>query len=385
MAVRVEVSPVLLAWAIERSGRERAYFEDRFPRLAAWESGELLPTVKQLEALARASHAPIGAFFLAEPPVEQLPVPDFRTIRDEGVTRPTADLLDTIFLCEQRQEWYRDFARVTGEPAPELVGSLELGMDILDAAEDLRGSLDFDLAARRAFTTWADALRGLTERAEAAGVLVMVSGVVGSNTHRRLDPNEFRGFALADPLAPLVFVNGADTRAAQIFTLTHELVHVAVNESALSNPDLGGVAVAASNDIERWCNEVAAELLVPLSSLQENLAADEPIGAVLQRLARLYKVSSLVILRRVHDAGKLPWEEYRSAFSAELERAQGARAGATGGNFYNTQPVRVSRRFARAVVTDTLEGRTLYTEAFRLLGFRKHSTFEALGEKLGVT
>ncbi len=385
MAVRVDVSPALLAWAIERSGRDRAYFGDRFPRLAVWESGESLPTVKQLEAFARASHAPIGAFFLAEPPVEHLPVPDFRTIRDEGVARPSADLLETVFLCEQRQEWYRDFARATNEPAPGLVGSLELGTDIVDAAQDLRGLLDFDLAARRAFTTWADAMRALTERAEAAGVLVMVSGVVGSNTHRRLDPTEFRGFALADPLAPLVFVNGADTRAAQIFTLTHELVHVALNESALSNPDLGNVAGAAPNDIEQWCNEVAAELLVPLSSLQENLAADEPIDALLQRLARLYKVSSLVILRRVHDAGRLSWEAYRSAFSAELERAQNARTGATGGNFYNTQPVRVSRRFARAVVTDTLEGRTLYTDAFRLLGLRKQSTFDALGEKLGVT
>lgn len=385
MTVRVDVSPTLLAWAIERSGQDRARFTKRFPRLEEWASGTTRPTLKQLEDFARASHAPIGAFFLAEPPVEVLPVPDFRTVRDEGVRQPSADLLETVFLCEQRQEWYRDFVRTTGEPAPDLVGSLTTGSDVVEAAAALRAVLDFDLSERHAFTTWTAALRGLTERAETAGVLVMVSGIVGSNTHRPLDPEEFRGFALADPVAPLVFVNGADTKAAQIFTLAHELVHIALGESALSDPDLGRDQVGAANEIERWCNEVTAELLVPLASLRENLERDETLPDRVQRLARLYKVSGLVVLRRLYDAGTLPWKEYRSAFGAELERARAASAQSSGGNFYLTQPVRVSRRFARAVVTDTLEGRTLYTDAFRLLGFRKQATFDALGDALGVT
>ena len=221
MPVRADVEPGMITWARERSRLTREDLARRFPRLEDWEQGELSPTIKQLERFARATHAPLGFFFLPEPPEEKIPIPDFRTMPGARNGQTSPDLLDTIYLCEQRQDWYRSFARLMREGPAEPVAALTLDTPLIVAAEAMRAALRFEVDDRG--YGWADALRRLVEHAEDLGILVMVSGVVGSDTHRPLDPAEFRGFALVDPLAPLVFVNGADTKAAQIFTLVHEL------------------------------------------------------------------------------------------------------------------------------------------------------------------
>jgi Zn-dependent peptidase ImmA (M78 family) len=379
-SVRAAVSPRLLVWARERSRLGVDELATKFPKLAEWESGDRAPTLKQLEDFARTTHTPVGFLFLPEPPEEQVPIPDYRTMSDAGVSRPSPDLLDTIFQCQQRQEWYRDFAQVTREDPVAFVGSLTTSVPVVEAAEQVRMTLRFDPGERG--HTWSDALRTLVDHAEELGVLVMVSGVVGANTHRKLDPEEFRGFSLVDPLAPLVFVNGADTKAAQIFTLTHELVHLFLGETALDDANLGS---APTNPVERWCNQVAAEVLVPLGPLRDALSPDVVIDQ-LEPLARRFKVSTLVVLRRIHDAGQLSWDEYQTAYQDELARVLEIlreRSG-TGGNFFNTQPARVSKRFARAVIVSTLEGQTLHRDAFQMLGLKKLSTFEELVSRLGA-
>jgi Zn-dependent peptidase ImmA (M78 family) len=380
---RVSVAPEMLVWARKRSGQQTSDFARRFPKLQQWESGELAPTMRQLEDFAKATHTPVGFLFLPEPPVEEVPLPDFRTFGDEEVRTPTPDLLDTIYACELRQDWYRDFAEDRGYDEVELVGSLTVDHGAEEAAAQLRDLLGFGLARRVDFRTWSEALDGLRDHAEAAGVLVMINGVVGSDTHRRLNPKEFRGFALADQLAPVVFINGADTKAAQIFSLAHELAHLALGGSALSRPDLAEMNMGSG--VEAWCNRVAAELLVPLASIVEEYVASPYLTTELDRLAKFYKVSTLVVLRRIYDAGLMAWDVYRPAYEAELARVlEFAASSGSGGNFYNTEPIRVSRTFARALVTDTAEGRTLHRDAFRLLGLKKVSTFAELSHRLGV-
>jgi Zn-dependent peptidase ImmA (M78 family) len=377
---RVQVSPALLSWARDRSRIDDALLAVRFPQLAEWERGEKQPTLKQLEAFAKATHTPIGFLFLAEPPVEHMPIADLRTRKNRPVAQPSPDLLDTVYQCQQRQEWYREFAQWMGEEQRDFVGSVRLEDDVVDVAARMRKALQIDLDERRALPTWTEALRRLIEQADAAGVLVMVSGVVGSDNHRKLDPDEFRGFALSDKLAPLVFVNGADTKAAQMFTLAHELVHVWLGETGLSDLDM---ATGAASGIERFCDRVAAELLVPLAVLTTEFQKVRPLEAETERLARFFKVSTLVILRRLFDAKKLPRDVYWAAFRRELALLS-VRAGSGGGDFYLTLGARASKRFARAVVVSALEGRSPFTDAFRLLGFRKMSTFDELGRSLGV-
>ena len=145
--------------------------------------------------------------------------------------------------------WYRDEALVNGEPPLHFVGSLNLATPPAEAADHLRQQLGFSVQARRDCPTWTEALRLFISRAEQAGVMVMVSGVVMNNNNRQLDPQEFRGFALADPLAPLVFINGADSKAAQMFTLAHELAHLWLGQSALSDVQAARSAGARRRDV----------------------------------------------------------------------------------------------------------------------------------------
>jgi Zn-dependent peptidase ImmA (M78 family) len=380
VSVRVAVKPELLSWALERARLDLDDVAPRFPNLARWIAGDAQPTLKQLEQFARAMHTPIGFLFLPEPPIEPLPIPDFRTIADKPIARPSPDLLDTLYVCQERQDWYRDWARTVAEDARAFVGTVRLGDDIVRIAATIRQTLGFDLDARRKLSTWTDALRSMIELAEAVGVLVMVNGIVGCNTHRKLDPNEFRGFALSDPFAPLVFINGADTKAAQMFTLAHELVHLWLGQSALSDAEASAPPAQAT---ERWCNEIAAELLVPLDVFQQEFKRSAPLDAEMARLARVFKVSTLVVLRRMHDAGGLGRNAYWKAFEAERVRLRDVPKGSSGGDFYRSQAARNSRRFARALIADTLEGNTLYRDAFHMLGIKRDATFREMSAQLG--
>ena len=377
----VTINPYMFQWACERSGIDPDVLHGRFPRLELWAKGAANPTLKQLENFAKATHTPIGYLFLPEPPVEQVPIPDFRTVDASRMHRPSPDLLDTIYICQQRQEWYRDFARSSGNEPLSFVGSADVNSDIIETAEEIRHTFGFDLEERRQLTTWSDALRRFIELADIRGVLVMVSGIVGSNTHRKLDPQEFRGFALADNLAPLIFINGSDTKAAQMFTLAHELAHIWLGQSGVS--DTAAVQIP-EHVVEQWCNQVAAELLVPLAVMRKEYQWDNDLHFEMQRLARRFKVSTLVILRRICDVGGISQQRMWQAYREELERLRHLTAVGSGGNFYLTQAVRVSKRFARALVVSTLEGQTLHRDAFRLLGFSKLATFHELGQRLGV-
>jgi Zn-dependent peptidase ImmA (M78 family)/transcriptional regulator with XRE-family HTH domain len=377
---RIAIKPKLLRWACERAGFVLADLAHKFPQLAAWENGTAQPTLKQVEAFAKATYTPVGYLFLADPPVEKVPIPDFRTISNECISHPSPNLLDTIYVCQQRQEWFRDYARSLGETPLPFVGSANVRDDIVPTAARIRTTLGFDVNQRQLMPTWTDALRHFIEQADDLGILVMCNGVVHNNNYRHLDPKEFRGFAMADDLAPLVFINGADTKSAQMFTLAHELAHIWLGQSAVSDAQ---PVVVPTQEVERWCNQVAAELLVPLDLMKQEYRAAAGLLDETSRLARRFKVSTLVILRRIHDVGGLTPQEFWAAYHAEVARLL-AIPRASGGNFYLTQAARVSKRFAAALVTSTLEGRTLYNDAFRMLGFSKQATFRELGRSLGV-
>ena len=354
----------------------------RFPAYEDWHTNRVSPTIKQLEEFARKTYTPIGYLLLDDPPLEDLPIPDFRTVQNDPVRNVSAGLLDTVYACQARQGWYRDHQLLNEEAPLPFVGTVSLGTSVAEGAQRMAEVLSWTSEARQALRSWDDALSLLREQAELAGALVMISGIVGSNTHRTLHPEEFRGFALSDAYASVAFVNGADSKAAQIFTLAHELAHIWLGETALSDLD------PRSTDYyeqERWCNQVAAELLVPMNEFRLAIAPRTDLGAQLQPLARHFKVSTEVILRRMLEVEALNWDQFLNLISIERERSSASRAAPRpGGNYYNAKPVQIGKRFARELIASTIEGHTSYTEAFRLLSIRKTATFEGLGKQLGV-
>jgi|LQYC01.1.fsa_nt_gi Zn-dependent peptidase ImmA (M78 family) len=379
--MRIDVAPKMLAWARQRARLDIDSLLKKFPKLNEWEQSKTQPTIKQLEEYASKTHLPFGVFFLPEPPKEDLPIPDFRTMGSTPYSQASPDLLETIYLCQQRQEWYRDFAKIHGHEQLGFVGSKTLEDDVIRVAIDISSSLHFSFEHRQQALTWTDALRLFVEQVEKHGIMVMASGVVGSNNYRKLDPEEFRGFVMVDNLAPLVFINSNDTLSAKTFTLAHELAHIWLGESGVSNMLMEKIP---DEKIERWCNQVAAELLVPLADLRNTYDANNDLHAEMERLARRYKVSTLVVLCRIFDLRAIAGETFWEIWNKELERLKKFdRRSGTGGDFYRTSGVRISKRFARALVMSTLEGQTLFRDAFRMLGIKKNSTFYEIASNFG--
>ncbi len=374
---RVAVKPALLQWACERARLDEYERAGRFRKLDAWLSGETLPTFKQLETFAKVTHVPFGYLFLPEPPDEPLPIFDFRE-RSPGP--PSGDLLDTIYAAQRRQDWFKEYATSERLDAIEWIGSATLKQKPSEVAAHLRKRFAFEPSQRKEHANWEAATKALADRVQALGVLVSVNGVVGSNTRRRLDPTEFRGFSLVDPLAPYVFVNGADHNAAHAFTLCHELAHLALGRPGLSNEDLGEFR---QERVEAWCDAVASEILAP-SEFVPGVRDEKAVQRTAEELTRELRVSPLVTVRRVVERSELPANTFKRCFSAAIEALPKARGG-SGGNFYATTLRRVGHRFARDVIASTLEGNTTFTEAFRLLGVRNSAAFQELSRRVGLS
>ena len=185
----------------------------------------------------------------------------------------------------------------------------------------------------------------------------------------------------------VVFINGGDSKSAQMFTLVHELAYLWLGRSGVCNATLTDDAklTSAGRTTEVWCNEVAVEVLVPLEELAPYLPLHEPLDEAVKQLCRLFKVSSLVILRRLYDAEALSRVQFDQAYKNELDRLSSLKdQTAWGGNFYNMEAARVSKRFATALLVSTLEGNTLFRDAARLLGIKKVSRVNELASRLGV-
>ena len=369
------VTPSVLSWARRRRKLEvdelAAKLNVRPTAIDGWESGEQRPTFRQAQQLAQALYVPFGYLYLPEPPVQELPLPDFRTSPGQPTRQPSPDFLDLLTTVLGKQEWFREYQESEGIEELPFVGRFTPSDPVEAVAHDIREVLDVDRTRNQA-TSREAFVRELTRNAERSGIMVMRSGVVGGNSHRRLDVEEFRGFSVSDHIAPLVFINVRDAKGAQVFTMMHEMAHIWTGQGGISNPDYGLRSQAQENSIERFCDRVAAETLAPGRDFQEHWQSGW--GAVadrVERLTRHYKVSAMVILRQAHDYEFIPTSVYWEHYDQLLEQTRGSSSeGDSGGNFYYTLIARNGSPFTEAVISRAASGALFVGEAADLLGLK---------------
>ncbi len=378
---RVAIRPEMFRWARERAGLGSSDLAHRIPQLAAWEREEAQPTMKQLEGFAKATHTPLGFLFLPEPPVEPLPIRDLRTVKG-GPQRPSADLLDTIYAMQRRQDWLRE-ERAECEADPlEFVGSARLNDDPMAVGQEMRRTVGLSDGWAADVANWEAAVGELRRRIERLGVMAIVNGVVGNNTYRKLDVGEFRGFALTDPYAPLVFVNGADAKSAQMFTLAHELAHVWLGPDGEGVSGFEGI-FPGDTRTEKFCDQAAAEFLVPAQELKERWRGVQGAADRFEQIGRYFKVSPIVAGRRAMDLRLVSRETFFDFYSAYIKRERQRAKPTGGGDFYNNQNTRIGVTFATSVFRAAMEGRLSFKEAYDLTGLRG-GAFQQYAHRLGM-
>lgn len=359
------INPALLSWSRLRAGLSEIQIAKGLPvkseRIRDWEAGKSLPTFNQAQKWASIVHVPFGFLFLKEPPEERLSLPDLRTLGGVSPAPPSLNLIDTIKDVLRKQAWYLDYLQDQGASPLPFVGRFSTRSSVLDVVADLREVLCISEEVKH--QNYDDYLRGLINAAESVGILVMRSGVALGNTHRKLDVGEFRGFAISDRLAPVVFINSADAPTARLFTLMHELAHIWVGSTGISD----GSSPSDRHD-ETFCNAVAGEFLVPRDAFQTAWDSDREWTGNLAPLATVFRVSELVVARRARDLGFISTEQYVAHYRQVLQAYRDRESG--GGSYYRTASTRNSIRLSKAVIAEAQSGRVLLRDAGKLLGIQ---------------
>jgi|SRR5579864_5888525 len=358
----------IVRWARERSGLTYAEvarpLKIQIDQIRSWEYGEAYPPFGKAEDLARLLRIPFGYLFLSKAPSDDSPIPDFRTVSDTTPTGLSSDFVEVLDHALLQQDWYREYQEQDSALRLNFVGRSNIQSGPEAVARDIRSYLEINAELRRGCRDSSAFLTRLSDNAQGAGLLVMRSGIVGSDTTRPLDVEEFRGFALTDPIAPLVFINARDAYSAQVFTLAHEIAHIWINQSGISNPDPTDLS---AHQIETFCNNVAAQVLVPSSEFNAawNMLLDEE--GFPAKLARTFLVSSLVVIRRAYELNKINDTDFFWLVTREKKRIAKVRK-SSGGDPMRTLLSRNSRRMTKAVLNAVRQNRLLYRDAAKLLG-----------------
>ncbi len=363
MRNEVEINVNMITWAISRAGYELHEFATKSPKVLDWLENKKKPTVKQLEKFSHQVHLPFGYLFLPEPPAEKLPFPFFRT-GNTPATNVSVNVHDSILLMQRRQEWLRDYLTDNEFEPLNFVGKYNKTANPQTIVSDIRETLGLHENWASNLPTWQKALDYLSQKVENAGIIIVFNSVVENNTHRPIEVEECRGFVLVDDIAPFMFINAADSKAAQMFTIVHELAHIWTGQSA--GFDFRQMQ-PANNPIEKLCDKVAAEFLVPAKSFNDVWQVKNNI----KYLSGYFKVSPIVIARRALDLNKITKRTFFIFYNDYVSRLQFKKDNQTGGgDFYATTKKRLNLKFAAHINQAVNSNKLLYRDAYKLTGLK---------------
>lgn len=380
--VNVNIQPAIISWALSQTSEEKLGTK-LVDNIKHWLDGTKSPTFNQIEDFSKKSHIPLGYFFLQTPPIEQISLLEYRTLDSIQLTNPSRNLIDIIHDMEAVQEWMVNYRKEWNYDTISIVGSLKGITDISVIADTIRKDLGLNIEWYKDCGNPSEAFNKVRGLLEECGIVVMMNGIVGKNTHRALDVNEFRAFAMVNEWAPLIFINGADSAGGRLFSLFHELVHLWIGENDLYNDTK--YSANGIKPIEVTCNAVAGALMVPKTVFLEkwNNNTNDDIHEKIKELARMFRCSSSVIARRALDNKKIDQNVYNMVIEDAIEAyIQTKQEKSSGGDYYRVARSKLDGVFVRALCESVNSGRTSFTEAYRLTNTTS-KTFSEVASGLG--
>lgn len=380
MPERKKIPYAKIIEACDYAGFELGMLENKIPSLAKQsDKSEIELTYKQLEKISDLTHYPYYGFYIQEK-VKQPPalIADFRTVKNKKV-EPSFWLKEQIRKCQARVDWFRDYSISEELGKVHFIGSFSIKNDPKKAAEIYYKKLKID-QIRGDSKQSGTYFKNLREALENIGILTEASGHFQGNTKAVFDVAEFRGFAISDKYAPLVFVNKVDSLNAQVFTLMHEFGHLLLGKSGISNPNLNVFTSENENNYEIWCNTFAAEILVPDDELKIHPSSKKDI----EDLSYQFLVSQFVILQKCLQNKLIDKKKFNSYWALCLKEIKTKRQVSGGGNFYASAIDSMSKRFAYSLIDSANAGRTLIRDAYNLLGLKGSTFLEICDRLMGV-
>ena len=385
------VTPSLMRWAREQAGLSISEAAGKIKRhpddIVAWEEGDDQPSIAQARKAAEVYKRPFAAFYLEEPPQDFETLQDFRRLPETIPKEFSPELSYLIRISRHRQEWARDYLLSERYETLPFVGSSSIQESAEAIALDIRKSLNVTPEMQIDTPSRYHALRLWMDSAEQAGVFIF--------RQRKVPLPEARGFVISDDIAPFIFLNSNDSKSGQLFTLVHELAHLWLGISAISNMELRGRYVdEEARNIEIICNKIAANAILDDRLFIKEWSRRESLSSIdesIEYVAAHFRVSEEVVARRLLDRNMIDreyylslrddyakrWREFKDRERLKQKKSEG------GPSYYVTSAASLGYTFTQIVVSGYLSGNISGRDASSVLNV-KVNNLRQLGEVAGI-